>query len=590
MYSGWGNSLIRRPLSWFSLGLLLFIWGWGGVPSAHAQSVSGSWDSLESPVVVAGTSVDLAAVNVNVQAGWLTGTTSLMEYSLDSINGTDGTWVKASDVFTPVQWQAGYLYIREQADPSNVRLLALIQWGRDGSLIFIDPITANITSTTTEGSISDSVVSEADPTTSTTSPVATNDSSSGATTDALVTVDPSSTADPSSGVTLNINTAQAIDQLTASDDHTLTIPVTGSYPSIKVPITGELLQALYDQKGSVIIACNQVSYTLPLSTLDPNHWIQSFTNPPSSITPITLNINITTPSTNDYAPLQSILAQQGSTLIGSPVAIQLNAQYAGQTVQVQPDQSDQSVSLTIPVPSDSNTPKVTTAVVYHTDGTLNPVPTVVPAQTASSSVASIHSWSNGTYALISHQASFTDISSSWSQADVTDMASRLVVNGEDGGVFAPDRLVTRAEFAAMMVRALGLSSEKSSITFSDVHDSDWYAGVVGSASNHGLIEGYNDTTFRPNQNITREEASEILMHAMKLTGLSTSITTSGANAQLNTFADRKQVSNWAVLAVALAVKYQIIEGVQNQIQPQSQVSRGQATAMIRRLLKQSGWI
>lgn len=285
---------------------------------------------------------------------------------------------------------------------------------------------------------------------------------------------------------------------------------------------------------------------------------------------------------------------QQINIVGSPVSVQLQASYDGQTVPISPQGTDQSLELTMPVPvttsTDSISSKPTTAIVYQADHSMHPVPTLISSPNDSSATAHIHGWTNGIYALVSHHPSFTDTRSHWSSADVNDMASRLIVTGEKGRVFAPDRLVTRAEFAAMIVRALGLSAEPSKTTFSDVHDSDWYAGVIGSASNHGLIEGYNDTTFRPNQQITREEASEILSHAMKLTGLSTAITTREANAQLNPFADRKQVSNWAVPALALSVKYHILEGVQGAIQPQSDVSRAQATVMIRRLLQQSGWI
>lgn len=585
-----GRYVVRYSLYTCCMSLLvMMVWGWGGVKSAEAEDTSGSWDSLLSPVVLAGSSVDLQSVGINVLAGWLTGTTPLIEYSLDSTNGINGHWIQADDTVTPIQWQPGYLYIREQADPTNNRLLAMIQLGRDGTYLFTDP-TANFMIPATDSSISDSVVGSADPMIdATTNPLHDSDANPTAI-HPLTTVQ----SDASGNTSIQINHDIAIGQLTANTDHTLTIPVTSHDPSIQIPIEGSLLQALYDQKGTIMIVCPQVTYTLPIAMLEPQKVMQSFTKPPVSVTPITLTIQITTPSNHDIASLQSILNLQQIKIIGSPVNIQLQAAYDGQTVAISPQSTDQSLALTMSVPiatsTDSTSSTPTTAIVYQAADSIHPVPTWISSPTDSSTTAHIHGWTNGIYALVSHHPSFTDTSSHWSSTDVNDMASRLIVNGEKGGVFAPDRLVTRAEFAAMIVRALGLSEEPSKITFSDVHDSDWYAGVIGSASNHGLIEGYKDTTFRPNQQITREEASEILSHAMKLTGLSTAITTSEANAQLNPFTDRKQVSNWAVPALALSVKYHILEGVQGTIQPQSDVSRGQATVMIRRLLQQSGWI
>lgn len=545
-----GHYVVRYSLYACCVSLLMIMaWGWGGVKSAEAEDTLG-WDSLLSPVILAGSSVDLQSVDVNVLAGWLTGTTPLIEYSLDSTDGINGHWIQADDTVTLIQWQPGYLYIREQADPTNNRLLAVIQLGREGTYLFADPTVIH----------------------------------------PLTTIQ----SDTSGTTSIQINNDVAIEQLTVNSEHTLTIPVTSNHSSMQIPIEGSLLQALYDQKGTIMIVCPQVTYTLPIAMLEPQMVIQSFAKPPVSMTSITLTIQIKTPSNSDIASLHSLLNLQQIKIIGSPVSVQLQASYDGQTVSISPQVTDQSLALTMPVPvtppTDSISSKPTTAIVYQADHSMHPVPTLVSAPNDSSATAHIHGWTNGIYALVSHHPSFTDTGSHWSSADVNDMASRLIVTGEKGGVFAPDRLVTRAEFAAMIVRALGLSAEPSKTTFSDVHDSDWYAGVIGSASNHGLIEGYNDTTFRPNQQITREEASEILSHAMKLTGLSTAITTREANAQLNPFADRKQVSNWAVPALALSVKYHILEGVQGAIQPQSDVSRAQATVMISRLLQQSGWI
>ncbi len=568
--------------------LMIMAWGWGGVKSAKAEDTLG-WDSLLSPVVLAGSSVDLQSVDVNVLAGWLTGTTPLIEYSLDSTDGINGHWIQADDTVTPIRWQPGYLYIREQADPTNNRLLAVIQLGREGTYLFADP-TASLKIPTTHPPISDSVVGSADPIiNSKTTPLDDSDTDPTAI-HPLTTIQ----SDPSGTTSIQINNDVAIEQLTANSEHTLTIPVTSNHSSMQIPIEGSLLQALYDQKGTIMIVCPQVTYTLPIAMLEPQKVIQSFAKPPVSMTSITLTIQIKTPSNNDIASLQSLLNLQQINIVGSPVSVQLQASYDGQTIPISPQGTDQSLELTMPVPvttsTDSISSKPTTAIVYQADHSMHPVPTLISSPNDSSATAHIHGWTNGIYALVSHHPSLIDTRSHWSSADVNDMASRLIVTGEKGGVFAPDRLVTRAEFAAMIVRALGLSAEPSKTTFSDVHDSDWYAGVIGSASNHGLIEGYNDTTFRPNQQITREEASEILSHAMKLTGLSTAITTREANAQLNPFADRKQVSNWAVPALALSVKYHILEGIQGAIQPQSDVSRAQATVMIRRLLQQSGWI
>lgn len=96
------------------------------------------------------------------------------------------------------------------------------------------------------------------------------------------------------------------------------------------------------------------------------------------------------------------------------------------------------------------------------------------------------------------------------------MASRMVVNGVDAAHFNPDAAITRAEFAAIMVRALGLPDQTGSAPFNDVSSSDWYVGAVAQAQQYGIIQGYADDMFHPSQTITREEAVVILERAMRI--------------------------------------------------------------------------
>jgi hypothetical protein len=81
--------------------------------------------------------------------------------------------------------------------------------------------------------------------------------------------------------------------------------------------------------------------------------------------------------------------------------------------------------------------------------------------------------------------------------------------------FDGDGFITRAEYAAILVRALGIP-EGGASSFSDVGSSDWYCGAVSAAVQYGIIKGYADGTFRPNANITREEAMAMLQRAAKV--------------------------------------------------------------------------
>jgi hypothetical protein len=155
-------------------------------------------------------------------------------------------------------------------------------------------------------------------------------------------------------------------------------------------------------------------------------------------------------------------------------------------------------------------------------------------------------------------------------------------------MFTPDREITRAEFAAIVVRGLGLKPESGTTSFSDVKASDWYSGAVRTASEYGLINGYADGTFRPNDLITREQAIAIIAKAMKLTGLKDKLGAQSSEAALRPFADAAEVAAWAKDGAADAVSAGIIAGRSaNQLAPKGFVTRAEAAALIQRLLEKS---
>ncbi len=96
-----------------------------------------------------------------------------------------------------------------------------------------------------------------------------------------------------------------------------------------------------------------------------------------------------------------------------------------------------------------------------------------------------------------------------------------VINGTGKKVFSPEKTVTRAEFAKMIVEAtltkqemLALVADDSHCHFKDISSKDWYYSYVVAATNYGYIQGYQDGTFRPTQEVTYQEISKMLMKAL----------------------------------------------------------------------------
>lgn len=272
------------------------------------------------------------------------------------------------------------------------------------------------------------------------------------------------------------------------------------------------------------------------------------------------------------------------TFVGQPVDFQITATYKGNTEIVSKFFS--YIKQEIPLPDGTELNEVTTAVAMNEDGTLHHVPTYLRSKDGSY-FAIIHSLTNNVYALIKNQKTFADVDKYWSKNEVNDLASRVIVNGANETQYDPNKAVTRAEFAAIIVRALGLSDTGGTAAFTDVQSGDWYAGAVSKAQEYSIINGYENGTFRPANTITREEAMTLVMRAMKLTGLETAMSTTDISETLSMFSGSEAISAWAKPAVALAVKNGIVGGTDAGLMPGSDITRAETAAIVQRMLRKA---
>lgn len=114
------------------------------------------------------------------------------------------------------------------------------------------------------------------------------------------------------------------------------------------------------------------------------------------------------------------------------------------------------------------------------------------------------------------KAGFPDVSGEGGAAIET-LAVRGIVSGMGDGRFHPDEIMTRAQFAAIVVRALGLTPETGT-AFRDVPSDRWYAPYVGTAARYGIIHGRGDGVFDPEGTITKQEAGILMEQAAALCG------------------------------------------------------------------------
>lgn len=180
-------------------------------------------------------------------------------------------------------------------------------------------------------------------------------------------------------------------------------------------------------------------------------------------------------------------------------------------------------------------------------------------------------------------ATFDDISAHKNQPAIEALAARGIFNGKGDGLFHPGDTMTRAEFAATVVRALGLTP-KAVTQFSDVDSSAWYAGYVGTAYTYGIVNGKSETTFDPNGTISRQEAAVMVARATKLCGMNTSLDAGTIRDILAQFTDYVETAEWAREGLAFCYQKGILDSAVLEIQGSTAIARCEIAQMIFNLL------
>ncbi|MDO5310482.1 MAG: S-layer homology domain-containing protein, partial [Clostridia bacterium] len=111
---------------------------------------------------------------------------------------------------------------------------------------------------------------------------------------------------------------------------------------------------------------------------------------------------------------------------------------------------------------------------------------------------------------------FNDVEDSfWAAEDIYLLKEAGIINGKSASEFDPEGKVTRAEFTKMIAQLFGVEAISGAVKFEDCGDADWFTPYVAAAVEAGLVTGYSDTEFAPDKTITREEACTIIGRGLK---------------------------------------------------------------------------
>lgn len=200
-------------------------------------------------------------------------------------------------------------------------------------------------------------------------------------------------------------------------------------------------------------------------------------------------------------------------------------------------------------------------------------------------VAKLHGFSQ--YIYLAKQISFADVtvaSYPWAVNEIEILAAKDIVTGTAAGLYNPSGQVTRAEFVALLVRALELTADEKSAAggqFSDVGHGIWYEEAVNIAVAKGIVSGYEGGIFAPDRSISRAEIAVILSKALAALGQSSAATPTSL-----AFADREQIPTWAAGAVAEVTQAGLMKGKTDQrFDAGLPTTRAEAAVVIYRLFK-----
>ena len=186
-------------------------------------------------------------------------------------------------------------------------------------------------------------------------------------------------------------------------------------------------------------------------------------------------------------------------------------------------------------------------------------------------------------ALPAYSQNFTDVTGYWAEQYVSALAQRQIIGGFPDNTFKPNAPITRAQFAAIVVRAFNLPLAGGSSTFVDVPANYWAAPAIRAVSNSGLVTGFPDGSFRPEERITRGQALIVLTKA-----LGNKATPNPA--ALDRYADKQAVPDWALDSTSRAANAGIIVNFPNAnvIAPNNIATRGEVAALMYQTLFRMG--
>ncbi|MDF2923643.1 MAG: hypothetical protein K0R57_2557 [Paenibacillaceae bacterium] len=357
--------------------------------------------------------------------------------------------------------------------------------------------------------------------------------------------------------------------------------------SIALPAAG-LTDAVLKEGTKLILVGEHGTYELLLSVLDLEELARMLG---IDVADLKISLSITVVTGDAADDVIAAAEAFGASTLSAPISFTLVAEGTDGTKISLDSFGSTYVKRTIKLDKSPN--GIATVALYNP---LTDVLSFVPS-TISELTATFQRPGNSIYVVIDNRATFDDLPGHWARTEIELLASKLlyskeVVVGTGDGKFEPDAAITRAEYAALVVKALGLNLPVAVTNghFRDVDPKMWYSTYIVSAAEAHLIEGYEDGSFKASQNISREELIALTVRALKFAGGDAVITASEYEAALDQFSDISDLI-WARVEAAIAIDQEIVTGTAGgKLSPLDDATRAEAAVLLKRMLDKVGFI
>jgi len=353
----------------------------------------------------------------------------------------------------------------------------------------------------------------------------------------------------------------------------------------KVELTGDIIKKLEENTFDVSVKRDNIEYVIPAEEFTISKVAENLGVPENDLVDIKVEVKISKLDEKVIEKYNQVAKGNGTELVLPPVSFEVIAKTQkedGTTGTVKINKFSNYVERVMEIPKGVDLDKITTGIVFNADGSYSHVPTEV-FQKEGKLYAKLNSLTNSEYSIVWNPITIKSVDNHWAKDAVNDMASRLVIFNPDS--FEPNKAITRSYFAEYIIRALGLYREGSmhENRFADIFSNSERTLAILIANEYGIVTGYPDGSFRPDQQITREEAMAMYQRAMKVTKLIGSDKT-----KYMSYMDFAKVSDWAEDSVKEVLSAHVFIGTTaTTISPQSSMTYAEAAQAIKNLLVES---